>query len=224
MARATKRSRETVRGDLIALATGHFSGDPGALLDRVARSLLQGASAELQRTHSSSEDSLLSQKRMRGAVAASLREILLHERQQTPPASTIFLPVTKLSPEEVVAQTGISKSTLYRGDGSRFYSVVPTGMQNGRAYPAWQFVGEVPSLMPPVLSILTRKTRIQVNSFMLSEQDSLNELSPAEVLSGMAFEDRGELSAAQARMLSLSQEARINKVMMLAKLEVADSE
>jgi hypothetical protein len=65
-----------------------------------------------------------------------------------------------------------------------------------------------------------RATALQVNTFFMSEQDSLNELSPAEVLAGLPFEDLGTLAPAQSRMLSLLQGARMDKVMTLARLEV----
>ena len=218
---ATKRNKATARTDLVALATGHYSGNPEKLLDRVAKVLLQGASAELQRMSPAEQDDLLSQ-RTRGALAASLRRILLSDCPDAPFAVKNSLPVSRLSPEEVLKHTGMSKSTLYRGDGTRFYSVIPTGMQNGRSYPTWQFVGDVPLAMPQVLDLLNRKSRKQVNTFFVSEQDSLNELSPAEVLAGLPFEDRAALAPAQSRMLSLPQEARMDKVMTLVRLEVAD--
>jgi hypothetical protein len=116
----------------------------------------------------------------------------------------------------------MSKTTLYRGDHVKFYSVIPVGMKNGRAYPAWQFVGNIPSLLPEVLAILGRKSRIQVNTFFVTERDALNELSPAEALAGLAFEDRGALAPEQARILARPESARFDTVMALAAMEVAD--
>jgi len=63
---------------------------------------------------------------------------------------------------------------------------------------------------------------MQVNTFFVSEQDALNELSPAEVLAGLPFEDRAALAPEQSRMLSLPEKVRLNKVNALAALEVAD--
>ncbi|WP_414447383.1 hypothetical protein AB4851_11990 [Burkholderia sp. 22PA0099] len=220
---ATRRKKTATRADLIALATGHYSGDPEKLLDRVAADLLCGASAELERKHMERDDILL-QATMRSALAASLRKILGLERSHSRAASVAQqgLPVSRLSPEEVLEQSGMSRSTLYRGDGTRFYSVIPAGMQNGRAYPAWQFVGDIPSIMPGVLRILQRKSRTRIHGFFLTEQDSLNELSPAEVIAGLPFADRGPLAQAQTRMLGLSQGARLDKVIALAKLQAED--
>jgi hypothetical protein len=116
----------------------------------------------------------------------------------------------------------MSKSTLYRGDHAQFYSVVPPGKKNGRAYPAWQFTADVPSHLPYLLEILRSNSRMQVNTFFMSEQESLDDLSPAEVLAGMPFEDRRTVAPAQQRMLALPAKTRLDKVDVLARMEVAD--
>lgn len=157
-------------------------------------------------------------------MVARLAELLMRDDAKRTTARHKSLPTSKLSPEEVIAQTGMSKTTLYRGDHTNFYSVVPPGMKNGRAYPAWQFFGDVPSHLPRVLAILNGKSRIQVNTFFVSEQISLNELSPAEVLAGLPFDDRATIEPAQSRMLSMLDEARLNKVIALARMEVTGHE
>ena len=57
-----------------------------------------------------------------------------------------------------------------------------------------------------------------------SEQDALNELSPAEVLAGVPFEDREHVAPEQTRMLSLSAKQRLAKISALARMEAAGSE
>jgi hypothetical protein len=218
---ATKRNKNVTKTDLIALVKGQYSGDPAVLLDRVAQNLLQGVSEGLRTSLAKSDKELFASEAAREAVAASLAKMLLDD-SAAGPQGTKSLPVSRWSPEEVLKRTGMSKSTLYRGDHTKFYSVIPPAMQNGRAYPAWQFVGDVPSQLPRVLEVLNRKSRIQVNSFFLSEQDALNELSPAEVLAGLPFEDRGAIAPEQSRMLSLPEKVRQDKVIALATLEVAD--
>jgi hypothetical protein len=218
---ATKRNKNVTKTDLIALVKGQYSGDPAVLLDRVAQNLLQGVSEGLRTSLAKSDKKLFASEAAREAVAASLAKMLLDDGAAGP-QGTKSLPVSRWSPEEVLKRTGMSKSTLYRGDHTKFYSVIPPAMQNGRAYPAWQFVGDVPSQLPRVLEVLNRKSRIQVNSFFLSEQDALNELSPAEVLAGLPFEDRGAIAPEQSRMLSLPEKVRQDKVIALATLEVAD--
>jgi hypothetical protein len=218
---ATKRNKVTAKTDLLALVKGQYSGDPTVLIERVAMNLLRGISEGLRKSLAKDDRKLFVSEAAREAVVAWLAEMLLDDtaaRQQEKKS----LPISKWSPEEVLQHTGMSKSTLYRGDHVKFYSVIPPGMQNGRAYPAWQFVGDVPSHLPGVLEILNRKSRIQVNSFFVSEQDALNELSPAEVLAGLAFEDRGAIAPEQSRMLSLPEKMRQDKVTALAALEVAD--
>jgi hypothetical protein len=219
---ATKRNKSVTKTDLLALVKGQYSGDPAVLLDRVAQYLLQGVSDGLRTSLAKSGRELFASDAAREAVAASLGKMLLDDGANRPVSEAKTLPVSRLSPEEVLKRFGMSKSTLYRGDHTKFYSVVPLGMQNGRAYPAWQFVGNVPSLLPKVLETLNRKSRIQVNTFFVSEQDALNELSPAEVLAGLPFEDRAALAPEQSRMLSLPEKVRLDKVIALAALEVAD--
>ncbi|VVD67376.1 hypothetical protein [Pandoraea soli] len=219
-----KRIKQSPASDLAALMNGQYSGDVKALLDQVAVDLLKRTLATLRKMHRSDDSVLLKSRDTREALACSLAAVLLADsgRVSAPRPNSPSLPVWKWEPEEVLKHTGMSKSTLYRGDHTKFYSVIPPGMQNGRAYPAWQFVGDVPHYLPKVLSVLNRKSRLQVNTFLVSQQDALNELSPAEVLAGLPFEDRGALGAPQARMLSLPSEIRLEKVLALAKLEVAD--
>ena len=219
---ATKRNKSATKTDLLALVKGQYTGDPAMLLDRVAQDLLQRASDELRKSRAESDRKLFATEAARDAVAASLAKMLLDDGTTGLQSEVKKLPVSKWSPEEVLKRTGMSKSTLYRGDHTKFYSVIPHGMQNGRAYPSWQFVGDVPSYLPRVLEVLNRKSRIQVNTFFVSEQDSLNDLSPAEVLAGLPFEDRAALAPEQSRMLSLPEKVRLDKVIALAALEVAD--
>ncbi|RDU97935.1 hypothetical protein DWV00_15465 [Trinickia dinghuensis] len=192
------------------------------MINRLAEDLLRDVSDEVRKHSAGTDRRVLVSKPVRQMLEARLTELLMRQGAKDGAADRPSLPVTKLSPEEVIALTGMSKTTLYRGDHTKFYSVIPMGMKNGRAYPAWQFVGNVPSLLPRVLEILGRKSRIQVNTFFVTENDALNELSPAEVLAGLAFEDRGTVAPEQSRMLSRSESARLNKVTALAAMEVAD--
>ncbi|WP_331692625.1 hypothetical protein [Pandoraea sputorum] len=219
-----KRIKQSPASDFAALMNGQFSGDEKALLEQVALHLLKSTLATLRKMHHRDDSGLLKSRDTQAALACSLAAVLLSDsgRVAKTRPTNLSLPVSNWGPAEVLKHTGMSKSTLYRGDHTKFYSVIPPGMQNGRAYPAWQFVGDAPHYLPQVLSILNRKSRLQVNTFLVSEQDALNELSPAEVLTGLSFEDRGALGAPQRRMLSMPAEMRLEKVIALAKLEVAD--
>ncbi|SAL84916.1 hypothetical protein AWB67_06803 [Caballeronia terrestris] len=218
---ATKRGSAINRTDLRALVNGQYSGDSNALIDLLAADLLEEVTDRLHDEISDADSDVLVGKPARKVIADRLAELLMRDVSTCTTARHRSLPTSKLSPEEVISQTGMSKTTLYRADHTKFYSVVPAGMKNGRAYPAWQFFGDVPSHLPRVLAILSRKSRIQVNTFFVSEQSALNELSPAEVLAGLPFEDRGMIEPAQSRILSMSDEARLNKVIALAQMEVA---
>ncbi|PMS23869.1 hypothetical protein C0Z18_01505 [Trinickia dabaoshanensis] len=222
MERATKGSGAVTKADLRAIVNGQYAGDPRLLIDRLADELLKVVFDPLREHSATANRRLVASKPAKRALEIKLAELLIRDSSVECAAPPPSLPVTKLSPEEIISRTGMSKTTLYRADHVKFYSVVPMGMKNGRAYPAWQFVGNIPSLLPRVLEILGRKSRIQVNTFFVTERDALNELSPAEVLAGLAFEDRGTLTPAQVRMLALAENARLDKVVALATMEVAD--
>jgi hypothetical protein len=215
---ATKRNKANVKTDLRALVNGMYSGDPGELIDWVAQDLLQSATESLE---PDLQLAFVSNKSAYRAFAHELKTLLVRESVDCSQEKT--LSVAKLSPDEVLARTGMSKTTLYRADHVKFYSVIPAGMQKRRAFPAWQFQGDVPSHLPSVLEILNRKSRIQVNTFFVSEQDALNELSPAEMLAGLPFEDRSDLAPEQSRMLAMPEEKRLSMVIALATMEVADT-
>lgn len=214
--------RYTAKADLRALVNGAYPGDAKALIDEIAADLLAGL---LKRTKSKAGkprvenlDNDVAQEEL----AARLSSWLVRDRQR--PSSDVChtsLPLTKWNPEKVIERIGLSKSTLYRGDHVQFYCVIPVGKKNGRAYPAWQFVGDVPSHLPMILEIFNGNTRVQVNTFFMSEQDALNELSPAEVLAGLPFEDRSSVFPEQQRMLSLPVKSRLAKVSALARMEAA---
>lgn len=221
---ATKRSKAVKNTDLRALVNGQYAGDPKALINLLAADLLKGVSDELHTQLADADTQLFVSKPVRKVLEARLAELLMRDSAESVSARRKTLPVTKLSPEEVIARTGMSKTTLYRADHTKLYSVVPPGMKNGRTYPAWQFVGDVPSQLPLVLEVLNRKSRIQVNTFLVSEQVALNELSPAEVVAGLPFEDRSTIAPEQSRMLSLPDKVRLDKVIALARMEVADQD
>ncbi|GAB7535755.1 hypothetical protein [Burkholderia sp. 3C] len=122
------------------------------------------------------------------------------------PTVSHALPVTNLKPSEVVEQklVPLSIASLYRSvDGVRFYCVRPRGQTNGRVFPAWQFVGAVPTLLPTVLEALQGALETEVHAFFVTVCDELNELAPAELLAGKLFEGRGEPHASQRRLLQL---------------------
>jgi len=219
---ATKRSHAGAKADLRALVNGQYAGDEHALIEKVAADLLAGVSARAGGKPGAGKIAGLSSEAARREIASGLAEWLIRDTGSAGDARPPCLPVARWSPEEVIEHTGISKSTLYRGDHAQFYSVVPPGRKNGRAYPAWQFTADVPSHLPHLLEILRSSSRMQVNTFFMSEQESLDDLSPAEVLAGMPFEDRLTVEPAQERMLALPARPRLDRVSALARMEVAD--
>jgi hypothetical protein len=220
---ASKRKPD-VKADLRALVNGQYAGDADALIEKLAADVLSTVLERVKEKSGAEAVAGLANRAARREVASRLAEWLVRDNERVDASGTPCLPVAKWSPEEVIERTGVSKSTLYRSGQTQFYSVVPIGKKNGRAYPAWQFVGDVPSLLPEILEVLRGNSRIQVNTFFMSEQDALNELSPAEVLAGMAFEDRKQVAPEQARMLALPLKQRLKKVSALARMEVAGLE
>jgi hypothetical protein len=136
-----------------------------------------------------------------------------------PAAQRRTLPVASLRPSEVIGQ-GLfpaSLASLYRSvEAGRFYCVVPRGQLNGRAFPAWQFCEPVPELLEPVLVALRGALKYEVHAFLVTAQDALNELAPAEMLAGMPFETRASLHASQHRLLGLPALERQRRVLALA--------
>ncbi|CAM2144042.1 conserved protein of unknown function [Pararobbsia alpina] len=219
---ATKRRQANARAELRALVNGSYAGDADALIETVAADLLDGVTERIRSKSRTGEATVLTGSAARRALALRLATWLIGDPVPSGAIRETHLPMSKWSPEEVIEHTGMSKSTVYRCDHVQFYSVVPPGKKNGRVYPAWQFVADVPSHLPRLLEILRSNSRMQVNTFFMSEQDSLNELSPAEVLAGMPFEARRMVAPEQTHMLSLSMKTRLDKVIALARMEVAD--
>ncbi|KVL29774.1 hypothetical protein WS98_25450 [Burkholderia territorii] len=219
---ATKRRHAGTKADLRALVNGQYSGDEHALIEQIAADLLAGVSTRVSAKPGAGKIVGLSSEAARREIAARLAEWLIRDAGRAGDERPSCLPVARWSPEEVIEHTGMSKSTLYRGDHAQFYSVVPPGKKNGRAYPAWQFTADVPSHLPHLLEILHSNSRMQVNTFFMSGHESLDDLSPAEVLAGMPFEDRREVAPAQERTLALPARARLDRVSALARREVAD--
>lgn len=129
------------------------------------------------------------------------------------------LPIALWSPAEVVAKQKLSAlTTLYRYDkAGKLYCVKPSAKQNGRMFPAWQFVDPVPSLLPHVITELRGVLQFELHVFFVTQQDDLNELSPAEMLAGLPFENRGAVSPARARLLSLPTAERFQRILALAR-------
>lgn len=131
------------------------------------------------------------------------------------------LPVEDLKPSEVIERglVEMSLSQLYRAttDG-RFYCSVPRGRSHGKLYPSWQFVEPVPSMLPDVLRILKEKGERYVHARMVSGEDELNELSPAEMLAGRPFSVRADIHPMQTAMLNLPTAERLALVTELFEL------
>jgi hypothetical protein len=131
------------------------------------------------------------------------------------------LPITLLSAAQVFARTGIPEATLTRGVQKDLYSVTHPGFENDRAYPAWQFVEPVRSAMPHVLDTLRGQAGVEIHAFFVTEQEELNDLSPAELLSGMQLEPRTDLYPSQSRLLALPSDERLERVLGVARLAMA---
>jgi hypothetical protein len=189
----------------------------------MADALLTELSSELHDQLTKSDYRLLTGSAARSAMVTKLAELLLREMKQDEAVSkTTALPVGRLTPAEVIERFGISKSTLYREDHAGMYSVIPLGKKYGRAFPEWQFTGNVLSYLPEVLDILHRKSRFEVHAFFVTEQDALDDLSPAELLAGLPFEPRSELTLAQTELLALPVAERIDMTRRVALRAVAE--
>lgn len=125
------------------------------------------------------------------------------------------LPVDELKPKDVLLADLVDMSlpSLYRAtEQGRFYCLKPRGKSNGRVYPAWQFAGQVPAMLPQVLTWLAAVGEGDVHTRLVVMVDELNGLSPAEVLAGQGFGSRDYLLPAQARLLALPDARRLDLV------------
>jgi hypothetical protein len=125
------------------------------------------------------------------------------------------LPVEDLKPKEVLltALVDMSLPSLYRAtEQGRFYCLKPRGKSNGRVYPAWQFAGQVPAMLPQVLTWLAEVGEGDIHSRLIVTAEELNGLSPAEVLAGQGFCSRDHLKPAQIRLLALPDARRLDLV------------
>ncbi|MGF6766237.1 hypothetical protein P3T24_006583 [Paraburkholderia sp. GAS33] len=150
-------------------------------------------------------------------IERRLRMMLTMDESPAPQRRS--LPVANLKPSEVIEQGKFraSLASLYRSvESNRFYCVVPAGQRNGREFPAWQFCEPVPELLQPVLVAFRGALKTGVHAFMVTTQDALNELAPAEMLAGAPFETRPSLHASQQRFLALPAMERQRKVLALA--------
>jgi len=216
MTQLTKERVEASALKIRAALTGNYAGDARQLVRDVAESFASDIEGTLRVKVPELADS-------------SIRDLLRHvleERFATILASgdadeseaRSSLPVVNLKPSEVIEQRKVrmSLASLYRYvEANKFYCVVPSGQSNGREFPAWQFAGPVPELLPPVLLALRGALRTEVHAFLVTAQDALNELAPAELLAGAPFETRASLHPSQQRLLQLPANERLRKVLAL---------
>lgn len=134
------------------------------------------------------------------------------------------LAVSYLKPLEVIDRglVAMSQATLYRAvEDGRFYCVTPRGKAIGKAFPAWQFSPPVPELLATVLQQMKSLPSSEIHAFWVTPVDAFDDLTPAEVLAGRAFETRAELSAAQRG--HLAQAAGDRQVRVIAQLTALPS-
>jgi hypothetical protein len=216
MTQATKQRDDGSELNIRAALAGSYSGDAEQLVRDVAESFASDIEGRLQ-----PDVPELADRKVRDML-----RLVLVERFSTiigaVPSGTsveaVSLPVVNLKPSEVIEQRKVrmSLASLYRSvDANKFYCVVPSGQSNGREFPAWQFVEPVPELLQPVLVALRGALRTEVHAFLVTAQDALNELSPAELLAGIPFEMRSSLHPSQRRLLELPASERLRRVLAL---------
>jgi hypothetical protein len=133
--------------------------------------------------------------------------------KEAPPVKALgTLPIEDLKPSAVIDNglVEMSLSQLYRAtkDG-RFYCCKPRGRSRGKLYPAWQFVHPVPDMLPEVLRVLEEQGEKYVHARMVTAEDELMELAPAEVLAGGLFNAGENLHPDQAGLLALQPSERL---------------
>jgi hypothetical protein len=216
MAHATKDRNDAANVKVRAVLLGGRSVSP----QQAARHVAESFATEIEGTLRGQAPGLATQEihaLVRGVLERRLYAMFAPEDPTSKP-NTLSLPVTNLKPSEVIEKRKVrmSLASLYRSvEANKFYCVVPSGQSNGREFPAWQFVDPVPELLPPVLLALRGALRTEVHAFLITAQDALNELAPAEVLAGAPFETRASLHPSQQRLLQLPANERQRKVLAL---------
>lgn len=115
----------------------------------------------------------------------------------------VTLPVDNYLPERAIME-GFEKMN---------YAITP---KEGEAlYPAWQFVEPAPKLIPEIMKVFLAKPEMQpfMHQFFVTLRPELNELSPAEVLTGKPFPRQEDLHASQLRLLGQSDDVRLKRVL-----------
>jgi len=216
MAHATKDRNEAADVKVRAVLLGGQSVTP----QQAARQVAESFASEIEGTLRGQAPGFATQEihaAVRGVLERRLYAMFAPDDQTLRPNSAP-LPVTNMKPSEVIEKRKVrmSLASLYRSvDASKFYCVVPSGQTNGREFPEWQFVDPVPELLPPVLLALRGALRTEVHAFLVTAQDALNELAPAEVLAGVAFETRASVHGSQQRLMQLPASERKRKVLAL---------
>ncbi|KUE88081.1 MULTISPECIES: hypothetical protein [Cupriavidus] len=166
----------------------------------------------------------------RARVMAIVRQCLTATLSSPASAAAVEdrLAVSYLKPSEVIAQglVAMSQATLYRAvEDARFYCVTPRGKAIGRAFPAWQFAPPVPELLTPVLRQMKNLPSSEIHAFWVTPVDAFDDLTPAELLAGRAFESRAALTAAQRGHLAQAASERQGRVItQLAALSSRSSD
>jgi hypothetical protein len=215
MALVTKNRDLATSGDVQAVVNGKYSGDPHQLIKDMASSLVSELCSQIPGFVSAPTQGVVLALFERRLENWLVRDDVSAPEKSKPSA----LPVAMLTPTEVVAKQKVNAlTTLYRYDKEgQVYCVMPRAKKNGRVFPAWQFVDPVPNLLPQVIAALRGVMQFEIHAFLVTQQDELNELSPAEVLAGRPFETRREVLPEQDRILSLPVAERQKRVLELAR-------
>lgn len=195
--------------DVRAIVNGSYPGDPHEVIKSMASTLAKELSPLQKPGHTND---------LLDIIVRQLEAWLVREEYPTNEKATA-LPIASWSPAEVVARQKLSAlTTLYRYDkDGKLYCVKPSAKKNGRVFPAWQFVDPVPNLLPTVIAELRGVLQFEIHAFFVTQQEDLNELSAAEMLAGLPFESRTNVSPAQQRLLSLATADRLHRVLELAR-------
>ena len=216
MAHATKDRNEAADVKVRAVLLGGQSVTP----QQAARQVAESFASEIEGTLRGQAPGFATQE-IHAAVLDVLERRLyamFAPDDQTTRPNSVSLPVTNLKPSDVIEKRKVrmSLASLYRSvEAGKFYCVVPSGQTNGREFPEWQFVDPVPELLPSVLLALQGALRTEVHAFLVTAQDALNELAPAEMLAGVPFVTRASVHASQHRLLQLPAGERQRKVLAL---------
>lgn len=136
----------------------------------------------------------------------------------------VRLPISGLTPEEVVAQqtAKLSSDELWHEVSAGRLCAEYDPLAKRQVFPAWQFVAPARALMPAVMDALVAAGCVDPHGFWETRFGEMADLTPAELLCGKLFVTRDSVSIDQLDYLAMPEIERQRIVLSMLELLVAE--